>query len=416
MTTVAEQRGATVSQDPLPASRRRVVSTFSATLEKDDPALFAAWKQLFEEDPAAYTLQHPEWVLAEGDPGGERFLVQEWAGDRLSALGILVPKTIATRKVSGPGPSWTLRGHRLAGNRFLQRDASDEQLVDLLDRTRKQVVEVRSDFLMIEDLERTTALGRACTAAISQGWRVFAPKSWQPRLKIELPKTAEEYWKKFSGKTRNTFRRKLKKFGTTRLQKVSRPEEVADFLAQAHEISKQTWQTRQLGLRVRNEGGEVVQLAAAARAGLLRSYLWFVNDVPAAFLIGNQAHGVFNYEEVGYATAFAKNSPGQMMLLQVLDELYTVDTPHLFDFGGGDAEYKRMFSNVQGESGTIWLVPPGVRLGLILRYLKLYATVKQEARQRIAASPWAMKLRQRVRYGGAAAAPPASTEPEDKDA
>ncbi|HVH43184.1 MAG TPA: GNAT family N-acetyltransferase [Labilithrix sp.] len=416
MTTAADHENASVLEKPVAAARRRALTPFSSTLAKDDPALYGAWKDLFEADAEAYTLQHPDWVLAESHTEGSCLLLQEWSGDRLAALGVLLPKTLSTRKVSGPGLSWTLRGLRLAGNRFLQREKNDQQLTQLLDRAREQVIATRSDFLLIEDLERNAALARACEAAEADGFRVFAPKGWQPRLKIDLPKTADEYWKKFSGKTRSTFRRKLKKFGTTRLQKVSRADEVAGFLAHAHEISKQTWQTRQLGLRVRNEGGELVQLEAAARAGLLRSYLWFVNDLPAAFLIGNQAHGVFNYEEVGYATAFAKNSPGQMMLLQVLDELFSVDTPHLFDFGGGDAEYKRMFSNHQSESGTIWLVPPGVRLRLILGYLKTYAKATQEARRRIAGSPWAMRLRQRVRYGGAKVGGAAETaEAEEKE-
>jgi CelD/BcsL family acetyltransferase involved in cellulose biosynthesis len=370
-------------------------------LRQRDPAMYNAWLRLFDEDPRGYALQHPDWVLEESPPEGGA-LVAEWeTKERLVGLAVLVPKTIATRRFSGPGPSFTLRGLRLAGNRFLQAKEDTAQLERLLGQVLVEVARRELDFLVIEDLERGIPLERACQDKARSGWHIFVPGGVQARLRIELPQTADEYWKKFSGKTRSTFRRKLKKFGDNRLVKITKPEEVAGFLEHAEAISRQTWQTRHLGLRVRNSMEERIRFEAAARIGLLRSYLWFVNGEPVAFLVGNQAHGIFNYEEVGYATSFAKNSPGQMMLLQVLDELFTVDRPHLFDFGGGDAPYKRMFGNQERESATMWVLPPGLRRTLLLGYLRAYSAIKSEARRVIADSPLATKLRQRVRYGGA---------------
>ncbi|HUQ68257.1 MAG TPA: GNAT family N-acetyltransferase, partial [Planctomycetaceae bacterium] len=210
----------------------------------------------------------------------------------------------------------------------------------------------------------------------------------------------EKYWSKFSGKTRSTFRRKLKKFGTTRLDRITEIDQVSSFLAAAHKISHQTWQTRQFGLRVRNDDCELEQFTTLARLGLLRCYLWHVNDEPIAFTIGNQDHGCFHYEEVGYVTAHARNSPGQMMLLQMIDDLILHERPEWFDFGGGDANYKQLFSTHESESGTVWLFPPTVSNHLTVPYLRGCHAVRHVARRWIGDAGLTSRFRQWIRYGG----------------
>jgi CelD/BcsL family acetyltransferase involved in cellulose biosynthesis len=364
--------------------------------------LLTKWKQLFSEDMGACALQHPDWVLAElGDEQAE--LLQDWNDDQLSALGILLPKTMYTRRFTGPGPSFRLQGMRLAGNRFLQLSDNRKQLARLVERALATVRRNRCDFLLVEDLDHCSSLSDVCSAMARNGWKVFAPGGYQARLRIEFPSTAEEYWQKFSGKSRRKFRARLRKFGQTRLEKITRPEEIPAFLSKAKQVSKQTWQTRQLGLRVDDGPKQLAQFTAAAQAGLLRSYLWFVEDEPVAFLVGYQSHGIFNCEEVGYATSFAKHSPGQMMLLQVIDDLFAEDRPHVFDFGGGDAPYKRLFGNSMSESRTVWLLRPGLRVFLVLAYVEAYAAMIARVRRLIANTTLGTRLRQRIRYGVAEA-------------
>jgi CelD/BcsL family acetyltransferase involved in cellulose biosynthesis len=219
-------------------------------------------------------------------------------------------------------------------------------------------------------------------------------------LRIRFPEQGLDYWNQFSKKTLSTFRRKLKKFGDARLERITQPEQVREFLALAHEISRQTWQSRRLGLRIRNNDAERASLSALADAGLLRSYLWFANGEPAAFCVGNQAQGVFNYEEVGYATKFAKFSPGQMLVVQLIEDLLAHDRPEWFDFGGGDADYKRMFANHTSESGTVWVTPPTWKARASLGWIQCGRTLKQTARRTIATLGLATRVRQWIRYGG----------------
>jgi len=108
---------------------------------------------------------------------------------------------------------------------------------------------------------------------------------------------------------------------------------------------------------------------------------------------------------VGYAGAFARNSPGQMLLLQVLDDLFAHDKPDVFDFGFGDAEYKRLFSNDASESGVVWLIPPRLSMRATMLVLRSILRVKRIARDAVKRAGLESRFRQWVRYGGKKDAP-----------
>jgi CelD/BcsL family acetyltransferase involved in cellulose biosynthesis len=389
-----------------PANGRMVDATTAGRQVRCSPlaslesSLCAEWRELFARDLDGCALQHPDYVLSESrflaTERHEPLLTTASCGGRLCGAGALLPKSVRTAQAGGIGPSWRLLGYRLAGSRFLSDGADDEELLrGALDAVRRR----NADFLMIEDLDQSSTLWNLVESGLPGGWSVFAPHGFQARLKIRLPECASDYWSRFSSKTRGTFRRKLKKFGTTRLERITTSDQVAGFLATAHEVSLQTWQTRRFGLRVRNDAAERAALAALADAGLLRCYLWFSNEEPAAFCVGNQAHGVFHYEEVGYATKFARFSPGQMLVVQMIDDLLEHRRPDWFDFGGGDADYKRMFANHVSSSGTVWLIPPSRRMRALLGWCRLCRAGKQAARHAVARLGLATRVRQWIRYG-----------------
>lgn len=382
----------------------------------------ATWTRLFESDPDAHALQSPPFVCAEIQrlprTRTKATAVTCVVGGEIVGLGVLAPKILNASRVSGFGPRIPLHGHRLVGNRFLVSDPSPEVFRALVRATAEHVNASGSQFLLIEDVDKDSPLHRAIAELESDGFQTFVPDPFQPHLRIAMAGDAEAYWGKFSGKTKSTFRRKLKKFGESKLVRVTKPDEVADFLAEAHAISKETWQSRHLGLRIKNDDDERTLFRILAERGLLRSYLWRVDGKPAAFLVGNQYKGTFNYEEVGYARAFARNSPGQMMLLQVLDDLFVHDKPDRFDFGFGDAEYKRLFANDTSESGVVWVVPPRITMRATMLVLRSLLRVKRLARDAAKKAGLESRLRQWVRYGrgGAPAGAPEATPEPGKNA
>ncbi len=353
---------------------------FHAVVEADRQHLsqtYWRWCELFDRDPASRPSQHPDLLFSE--VSGDAVLCSASQAGQVLALGILVPKVMTLRQAGGFGFRASLHGFRLVGNRLL--GTADESLMRrMLAACATFAREHHATFLLVEDLESQDPLIASAESLQHDGFRLFSPTGIQERLKIEFPPNPNDYWMNFSSKTRNTFKRKQKKIGTTRLVRITEPAQIAEFLETAHTISQRTWQSEKLGLRIHNNDAELRFFTTLATQQTLRSYLLFVDDKPAAFLIGTQHNGHFSYEEVGYDREFSDRSPGQVLLLQVLEDLLSDNPPRVFDFGGGTADYKQLFATTASTSGTLWLVPPGIRPQLCLAYLRTCRFLDRTAR------------------------------------
>jgi len=378
------------------------------------------WRRLYDADARAAPLRHPDCVLSEIEhqPATQTppVLIAAEQGGECIGIGALVPKWVSSRQLGGLRIPLRWKGLRLAGGDWLRSGNSPADLPLVLTAL-NHVLAVGAGFLLVQDVEVGSPLEDALSRGVPATWSQFRHAGVQPHHRIQLPADKREYWSRFSGKTLSTMRRKLKKFGVTRLERITDISQVPRFLEIAHHISLNTWQTRQLGLRVRNDASELHLLSTLAQHGYLRCYLWFSNGEPVAFIVGNQDKGCFHYEEVGYATPFAKYSPGQTMLAQVIDDLIEFQRPEWFDFGGGDADYKQLFANHTSQSGTVWLFPPTLRNRAGLAQLWASWHARRWARRIVVSSGWASRARQWVRYGwskwcnsGNESRPPSATQ------
>jgi|GEM_PF-615767 len=358
------------------------------------------WRELCEQDPQARVTQHPDLVLAELRHAPESsqcpaVLIECRVHDHLRAAAVLVPKQTAGEKRFGAG--WSLSGYRLAGNRILGSvPASD--VSPFAQAVAAQLSRTDADFLLIEDVDSEAPVlellsGQHCPL------QVYRPTTPQPRHRIELPESFDAYMARFKSRTRNTLRRKVKKFGECRLERITELDQLPEFLSAAHEISRNTWQTAVLGLRIHDDDREYEYFTTLSQLQSLRAYLLWQRDTPVSFCVGTQFNGVFDYEEVGYDRRFAQASPGQVMVLKMIEDLYRSGTPRLFDFGGGDAEYKRQFANCQSESGNVWLLSPGVRSFAIRSYFDSRRFLTRTLRTACRKAGVMNRLRQLTRRG-----------------
>ena len=371
----------------------------------------ADWCRVFDRDAAAPIFADPNLVLLEASAAFEQhqrraMLFHCRQGGEPRAAAALLPKELRIPRAGWIGQSSPLRGYVVAGKQclvaapeFENGDAAryEPALTELLCAAANSLRPSRSDFVLFEDLEPAGPLWDALRQLDRRRFRVVAPNGFQERLRIRLPRSAGEYWSQFTSKTRSTFRRKLKKLGQVSVERIASPQQVPEFLQAAHEISRNTWQSERLGLRVRNDDAERRLFGMLAEKGAVRSYLLRKDGRPVAFLIGNQYRGYFNYEEVGFDRDFAEQSPGQVLLVQVLEDLFEHDPPEWFDFGGGDAAYKRQFANHRSTSGNVWVVPRTLRLELILGYLATCRRADRAARTMLAKTGLLTRLRQMVR-------------------
>jgi CelD/BcsL family acetyltransferase involved in cellulose biosynthesis len=346
-----------------------------------------AWLRLLDRAPNASIYLHPDLVA-----GGGALVYSRGDRSDLEALAVLAPKRVRLGRLPGLDRVMVLEGRRLVGDCVL--GASDRPGAGAFLAEAMRLFDDRAiDCLYLEDLEVGSPLWDQASELGQAGRvRVLQPSAPQPHWWIRFPEVAADYWKQFSSKSRNTLRRKVKKL-EHRLVSFRAPESVPEFLERAHQVSRHTWQSRRLGLRVKSSPEERQLYGALAERGALRSYVLEHRGRSIAFLIGVRYRDHFRYEEVGYHPELADRSPGTVLLSRVLEDLIADDCPALFDFGAGDADYKRQFANHQTETGPLLLVSRALRPSAVVAAFR----ARQAADQRIRSLLRRTGLYQRLR-------------------
>jgi lauroyl/myristoyl acyltransferase len=132
--------------------------------------------------------------------------------------------------------------------------------------------------------------------------------------------------------------------------------DVASFLAAAQKIATKTWQRNLIGLDISDAAGRQQLLEQMAEQGMLRCYLLEVGGQAIAFEVAFQINGIFYFYEGGYDVAWARFSPGQTMIYQVIQDCFEFDRPRICYFGPGMAYYKDLFANKVAEEVTLIIV------------------------------------------------------------
>ena len=205
-------------------------------------------------------------------------------------------------------------------------------------------------------------------ATRSVGWkfRISSPQRKDSvRWLTRLPESFDEYLGSMSAKSRGNLRREIRKLESDlkpTLVTVTRPDQVDNFLRDGERISRMTYQWN-VGQRLVNDEATRRAYDSQARLGRLRAYIVYADGQPIAFSRGRIVDGTFNYDTPGHDPAFAKYSPGTVLMAWVMRDLIENTKCRLFDFGnGGDyVGYKARFGNLSMPSRTIYV---SRRLGL----------------------------------------------------
>lgn len=369
--------------------------------------VYQDWLELFEHDPDADLKQHPDYFqhlqsqLQASFPDRPGYLLLCRQEGAPVAAGICYPKDMSTKTLRGIGPARLLQGYYLCGNGFLlQEEFRDDArfLEFLLETSLKFCRRQHAMFLLLEDVLIDTPLKRAVDQ-IQGRCLTYSHTGFQARSLIRFPKQPADYWNQFRSKSRRKHRKMLRDNSHLKLVRVTEPDQVADFLSAAHQVSLNSWQTQRLGLRVRNNDRERNELMFLAWHGALRSYLLMDGERPVAFKVSSQCRGTFHDLEFGFDLDYASASPGETLLLLILEDLTEHHSPRLYDFGEGDAMYKQRYSSEITQSGSVLLLPKTFQNRRLLCYLNASRRIDQFARNALKASGIYTALRQLVRYG-----------------
>ena len=207
-------------------------------------------------------------------------------------------------------------------------------------------------------LERARALGYCLTRSQSD-----------THLFHRFAETYQAFFDSRSSKYKNQLRKKEKvflgRFGNDfELREYRQPESVKAFLEAASAINRKTYQFHLFGESVDCDADSLDNARRVSQAGRFRSFVLWHGPVPLCFVLGHQrVDGTYEHRQTGYDPEWRDFSPGIFCNILMLQQLYATDRPLVMDFGSGDSDYKRLFSNEALSTANPILIPHLRRYG-----------------------------------------------------
>ncbi len=167
-----------------------------------------------------------------------------------------------------------------------------------------------------------------------------------------------------SRKTRQKFRRDYDRLaerfdGDLGLVTVTTAEQTDQFLHQAAAIVAQSYQAA-LGVGLHDDAAMRRYLADLASEGTLRGYVLLGGEKPIAYQVGDIANRTYYGWATSFLTEYAEFSPGILLQTRIFEDLIGIGV-ELYDFGHGDAAYKRWLCDEKSEEISMSLYGGGVR-------------------------------------------------------
>ncbi len=313
-----------------------------------------AWNELSKNlEGLAASYNEYSQIISGDDKIAPRLIVLSEGGDPVAIAPFVIQKinkkyTIGERRLFNlPATILQLVGRCFVGN---QNGMNVRKIFNSL-ATKNDF-----DFVSLGEIELNGVFHRAIeNGLINSEWRcAVVGHKVSIHWLIDLPASFEKYMGNFSGKTRSTLKRKIRKFDDQfgeDFRVISEVNDVDEFLIAGESISRLTYQWS-VGQRFNNDEKTRLSYMKLAKAGSLRGYLMYAKGAPCAFMRGTIKNGVYNYETPGFDPELKKFSPGTVLLMKAIEDLINNTDCKVFDFGtGGDlVGYKKIFGNRSYEA------------------------------------------------------------------
>jgi CelD/BcsL family acetyltransferase involved in cellulose biosynthesis len=225
---------------------------------------------------------------------------------------------------------------------------------------------------------------RAALDAIAPRTRrgAFAVRRLHHRL--FMPETHEQWTKTWSSKSRNTLKRKMRRFeeaypGELSVRLLSTKDDYERIFADLDSIARCSYQ-RRLGAGFEDTPVFRELVRVALEHGWFRAWVLYRRETPVAFWQGYVVGETFFSSNLGYDAAYADHSPGLYLMSLAFKDLFADDRIQVIDYGLGDADYKRRFGNGSWEEEDVLLFAPTARAVRINLTRSAILVVAQAAR------------------------------------
>jgi len=365
-------------------------------------ALAAAWDELMRRAPGAPAFMARSWIepwIRHGRLAGEPCAVTVWAGDRIVALLPLAVRSAMGVRIAVPVGVEQPCYHGL-----------------VLDPDVPGAVDAAADVCLRERVFHVLRLDDAATfdrptqdlldAFARRGLRV-ARDHRNPCPAIGLGSTFDEFLQRTkSSKSRQTLRRKERKLmesGAVVLTHLAGTEITADAMRRAAVVQDESWMRRR-GASVLKEDFYQDLTLSAARAGLAHLWLVTIDGEDAAFVYALVQGPRLEFVWTAFRLKYEPRSVGQVLTGWTIRDACALGLA-TYDFGHGDAEYKRFWSTGANDVFRV-VVARGPRGRLV--------AASHALAWRLARVGWLRRLYRALRDRGAGAGEPPA--PPDGDA
>jgi CelD/BcsL family acetyltransferase involved in cellulose biosynthesis len=185
------------------------------------------------------------------------------------------------------------------------------------------------------------------------------------RYWADLSGDFEAWFEGLSSNTRQQLRRKARKIasesgGDLDIRAFKEPHEMEAFHDVARRISLRTYQERLMGSGLPDTPEFIHEMLALAAADRVRAWLLYVAGEPAAYLYCPIEGETVIYAHVGHDPAFNDLSPGAVLQLEAMRDLFEEQRYTRFDFTEGEGQHKRQLASGGVDCVDLLLLRPSL--------------------------------------------------------
>ena len=204
-----------------------------------------------------------------------------------------------------------------------------------------------------------------------------------------------------SGSARSGIKRKAKKLAAANgdaldIRRYHTAETFAAFHPLARVVSATTYQEALLGSGLPEDDSSVQHLRALVGADRLRAWLLFLDGAPVAYLCCTAEGDSLRYDHVGHDPAHNALSPGAVLQVEAMRDLFAEGRFARFDFTEGEGQHKRQFSTGGTACVDVLLLRRTLRNRAMLGALRGFDEAMALAK-RAAAHPALRRLAKKIR-------------------
>ncbi|MCW3835958.1 GNAT family N-acetyltransferase [Sphingomonas canadensis] len=169
------------------------------------------------------------------------------------------------------------------------------------------------------------------------------------RYWADLTGSFDTWFEGLSSNARQQLRRKARRIaqesgGELDVRAFRTPDELEGFHDIARRISLRTYQERLMGSGLPDSAEFIHAMLADAAADRVRAWLLYIGGEPAAYLYCPVEGDTVIYAHVGHDPAFNELSPGAVLQLEAMRDLFDEGRYSRFDFTEGEGQHKRQMA------------------------------------------------------------------------